>query len=266
MPLSATAETELKNALRAFRAAHSGMVAPTGEGKALEAWVLMKLAHTVRRHMSPFWRVSLRKGDGTRLSSGSTFSFPSQRSRIQPSSATAPGYVLIEHMTHSARRFELRGSLQWKGRSGAKHEIDVSMLPASIGEAIRNTGGGYPYGLPIVAVECKDKTGYGPLDETRQTLARMYDLVLVTQPIPGWSCRIFETNTHSQWGRKSSRYIAFFQKGTFGIVRAGHFQSGATTLAEHYSIGHYRTVYADPSEIRRLEEAFRNTLSRVATF
>ncbi len=265
MALSTAAENELRNMLRAFRAAHSGMIVPTGEGKALEAWVLMKLANTVRRQMNRFWRVSLRQGDGTTLPSGSTFNFPSQRSRIQPSSATAPGYVLIEHKTHTDRRFELRGSVQWKGRSDAKHEIDVSMLPASIGEAIRNNGGGYPHGLPIVAVECKDKGGFGPLDETRQTLARMYDLVLVTQPIPGWSCRIFETNTHTLWGRKSSRYIAFFQKGTFGIVRAGQFQSGATTLANHYSIGHYRTVYTTPSEINRLQDSFRDTLSHVAS-
>lgn len=266
MALSTAAENELRNMLRAFRAAHSGMIVPTGEGKALEAWVLMKLANTVRRQMNRFWRVSLRQGDGTTLPSGSTFNLPNQRSRIQPSSATAPGYVLIEHKTHNDRRFELRGSVQWKGRSDAKHEIDVSMLPASIGEAIRNNGGGYPHGLPIVAVECKDKGGFGPLDETRQTLARMYDLVLVTQPIPGWSCRIFETNTHTLWGRKSSRYIAFFKKGTFGIVRAGHFQSGATTLANHYSIGHYRTVYTTPSEINRLQDSFRETLSHVASF
>lgn len=242
------------------------MVAPTGEGKALEAWVLMKLADTVRRQMSRFWQVSLRQGDGTLLPSGTTFNFPSQRSRIQPSSATAPSYVLIEHKTDTARRFELRGSIQWKGRSGAKHEVDVSMLPASIGEAIRNNGGGYPHGLPIVAVECKDKRGYGPLDETRQTLARMYDLVLVTQPVPGWSCRIFETNTHTQWGRKSSRYIAFFQKGTFGIVRAGYFQSGATTLAGHYSIGHFHNIYIVLDEIDRLQGSFRETLSRVGKF
>src|SRR3546814_20889615 len=120
------------------------------------------------------------------------------------------------------------------------------MRPASICESIRNNGGGYPHGLPIVAVECKDKTGYGPLDETRQTLARMYDLVLVTQPIPGWSCRIFETNPHSQWGRKSSRYIAFFQQGTSGIVRAGQFPSEAKTLARHYPRRPSRKAYTTP--------------------
>ena len=266
MALSTEAESELRNILRAFRAAHSGITVPTGAGKALEAWVLMKLANTVRRRMNRFWRVSLRQGDGSLVLPGSTFTLPSQRSRIQPSSATAPGYVLIEHRTDPVRRFELRGSLQWKGRSGATHEIDISMLPASIGEAIRNNGGGYPHGLPIIGVECKDKGGFGPLDETREALARMYDLVLVTQPISGWSCRIFETNTHTQWGRKSSRYIAFFKKGLFAIVRAGQFQSGAATLAGHYSIGHYGKIYTDPNVISRLQQNFRTTLSRVTNF
>jgi hypothetical protein len=216
MPLSSTAETELRQMLRNFRAAHFGAVAPTGEGKALEAWVLMKLAHTVRQSM-PTWRVTLRRGDGSLLPKGASFDLPSQRSRIQPSSPTAPGYVLLEHTIYTDRRLELRGSVQWKGRSDAKHEIDVSVVPADIGEAMRNNGGGYPHGLPVVAIECKDKGGYGPLDETRQTLARMYDLVLVTQPVSSWSCRIYETATNTYWGRKSSRYISFFRRGPSGL-------------------------------------------------
>lgn len=265
MPLTAAAETELRTILRDFLAAHAGVVAPTGEGKALEAWVLMKLAHTVHSSLSTSWRVTLRRGDGSLLPPGASFDLPSQRSRIQPSAPTAPGYVLLEHQAYPDRRLELRGSLQWLGRSGAKHEIDVSVLPAAIGEAIRNNGGGYPHGLPVVAVECKDKGGFGPLDETRQTLARMYDLVLVTQPIAGWSCRIFETATHGRWGRKSSRYISFFGKGTFGIVRAGRFQSGAGTLAGHYAIKHFPDIYGGLS-IGSLESSFRRTLASVSTF
>lgn len=81
--------------LRAFRAAHGGMAVPTGEGKALEAWVLMKLAYTVRRHMTRFWRVSLRQGDGTVLPAGASFNFPSQRSRIQPSSPPSQGIIQL---------------------------------------------------------------------------------------------------------------------------------------------------------------------------
>lgn len=266
MPLTGAAESELRRILRNFRAAHSGTLLPTGEGKALEAWVLMKLANTVRTYRPTVWSVSLQRGDGTALTRGEAFSFPSQRSRIQPSNPAGPGYVLLQHLRYPERRLELHGSVQWQGRSGARHEIDVSVLPAAIGEALRVNGGGYPHGLPIVAVECKDKGGKGNLDETRQALARMYDLVLVTRPAPGWSCRIFERRTHSSWGRRSSTYLGSFVKGIFAVVRAGSFQSGAGTLAMHYGIGHHGDVYTDPAAINRLQMRFLNTLDRLADF
>jgi len=197
---------------------------------------------------------------------GASFDLPSQRSRIQPSGPTAPGYVLLEHQRYPDRRLELRGGVQWMGRSGAKHEIDVSAIPAAIGEAIRNNGGGYPHGLPIIGIECKDRGGFGPLDETRQTLARMYDLVLVTRHILGWSCHIFETQTNQQWGNWSSRYISFFRKGAFGIVRASQFQSGAATLASHYHIAHYPDIYTYPTSISTLQSRFRTVLSEIALY
>ena len=136
----------------------------------------------------------------------------------------------------------------------------------TVGEAIRNNGGGYPHGLPIAAVECKEKGGNGPLDETRQTLARLYDLALVTQPWSGCWCRIFETRTYIQWGVKSSKYVSFFQKGTFAIVRAGVFQAGAGTLAAHYSIRHLPGVYSNSTSISSLQSSFRQTLAEVAQY
>src|SRR3546814_19234063 len=125
------------------------MVAPTGEGKALEAWVLLKLANTVRRQMNRFWRVALRQGDGTNLPAGSTFNFPSQRSRIQPSSATAHGYVLIEHKSHTKRRFDFRGRIQWEGRRGEQPEIAVSRLHDSKRAAYRQQESDTPHRVSL---------------------------------------------------------------------------------------------------------------------
>jgi hypothetical protein len=261
MPLTPAAEQELRDILREYHAAHAGVVAPTGEGKALEAWVLLQMAHTVFKSMSASWSVSLRRGDGSPLPQGASFDLPSQHSRIQPSSPTAPCYVLLEHHQNPKLRFELRGSVQWMGRSGARHEIDVSVVPAKIGEAITGNGGGYPHGLPIAAIECKDKGGIGPLDETRQKLARMYDLTFVTQPAPPHgACRIFATQTNHEWGKWSSRYVAFFAKGIFGIVRAGTFQSGAKKLAAHYHIEHYASVYTNSNAISDLQLRFQRVL------
>lgn len=231
MPLTPQAETEFRNALRALRARHHGPVVPGGAGRTLEAWVLITLADAA--HQSGQWRVSLRRGDGTPLPAGAAFNLPNAQSAIRPANHAGPGYVLIERIQAPNIRFELHMGLTWRGRSGATHECDVSMLPASVAEAIRRANGGSPRGLPVVVIECKDKTGIGGLDETRQTLACMYDLVLITQPDPGLPCRIYEDITpqparRTRWGRRASRYITAYGRGTFGIVRATTFQQGAT--------------------------------------
>lgn len=265
MPLTTAAEAELRSLLRAFRAAHAGFVVPGGQGKALEAWVLMKLAETIAG-WSPNWTALLRRGDGSPLPAGAPFDLAASHSGIRPSHPSAPGYVLLAHTRYPNRRFELHASLQWQGRSGARHECDVSVVPSSIAEALRTHGGGYPHGLPIVAVECKDKTGIGTLDETRQTVARLFDLALVTQPVPGWSCRIYETRTHGRWGRRGRTYRGLFEKGAFAIVRAGAFQTGAGTLASHYHIRHHPSVYAGSGPISLLQSHIRTALARVGGF
>lgn len=265
MALPPVLATDLLNILRAFRAAHGTAAVPGGAGKALEAWLLMKLAETAA--MLPSWNVTLRLGDGSLLPAGTPFRLPAQRSAIPASNPTASGFVLLERDNDGPNRLELHGSLQWRGRSNAKHECDISIVPAWIGEGLRNSGGGYPHGLPVVAIECKDKTSVGTLDETRQTIARMFDLVLVTQPHPGWSYRIYEPNTPRAWGRRSSTYIAFFAKGTFGIVRAGGFQGGARRLGQHYHVGRYEQIYsAGGTSLSALQHSFRTTLATIGSF
>lgn len=261
MPLSSRAETQLRQMLQDFRAAHTGAVVPTGAGMALEVWVMLKLAHTVHRIMSSNWSVTLRRGDGSLLPAGDDFNLPNGGSGIPASDPTAPGYILLQHRRHPERSLELRLNLRWIGRSGTRHEIDVSALPGQIGEALRDNGGGYPHGLPVLAIECKDKPGDGVLDEMRQKLARMYDLVLVTRPAAGWSCRIFETAANTHWGRRSSRYTAAFQTGVFGVVRVGGFQSGAVSLADHYSIRRFGDVFGTSGSIAALQTSFRGTVA-----
>jgi hypothetical protein len=266
MPISATAERELRDILRTFGAAHAGVVAPSGPGKALEAWVLMKLAWSVQRRL-PSWNVSLRRGDEQPLPSGTPFVLPGGGSRIRPSHRNAPGYVHLASARESDFDLEVHGSLKWRGRSGAKHECDVSVIPAAIAHGLRTNGGGFPRGLPIAAVECKDKGRVGTLDETRQTLARMFDLALVTQPALGLPPnRIYEELTFTTWGRRSSTYLGFFAKGAFGIVRAGTFQAGARQLAQHYRILHHPSIYTDSGSMITLQVNFGVALSSIGGF
>ncbi|MDK1377227.1 MULTISPECIES: hypothetical protein [unclassified Sinorhizobium] len=58
------------------------------------------------------------------------------------------------------------------------HEIDIAIVPSSVGAALRLTGGS-PTGRPRVAIECKDVGGNGSLDEMRTLVARLYDLTLL---------------------------------------------------------------------------------------
>lgn len=249
--------------LAGFRAAHGAVAVPGGAGKALEAWLLLRLAETARSTGN--WTVTLRAGDGSALPPGSDLRFPGQPSPIAASDPMAACFVLLEHRRHDERRVEIHGGLQWMGRSGARHECDVSVIPAVIGEALRSSGGGYPRGLPIAAIECKDKTMAGTPDEMRQTLARLFDLALITQPDIG-PCRIYEPNTNQTWGRRSSKYVTHFASGAFGIARAGSFQLSARRLGEHYHIGRFHKIY-DPSShsLGALLARFRAVLATLAS-
>lgn len=266
MPLSHQAAAELGQILGSFHAAYAQVFLPSNDGKAFEALVMMRLAHHVRGTMPTTWSVHLSRGDGTPLPAGAPFNFPAGKSGIRPANPNGPGYVDFQHVRYGDRHVEMHGSLQWRGRSDTRHEIDLSVLPASIATALRTNGGGFPHGLPIAAIECKDKGGAGSIDEMRETLARMFDLALVTQPAAGWSCRIYETKSFQTWGQRSSTYRGFYKKGTFALVRAGTFQPGAITLAAHYHIGTCATYYTDSFSINTLAASFRTTLTRISEF
>ena len=260
MAITSAAAADLRTTLRAFRAAHSALAVPTSAGRALEAWVLIKFAH--RASMMPGWNVSLRRGNDTPLPAGHAFAFPAGGTGIRASHLHAPMFILLEHSRHGA--YELHGSLTWKGRSGATHECDVSLLPRRVAHSLRTHGGGHPHGLPLLAIECKDRTTDANIDEMRQMLARLFDLALVTKPSVG-PCRVFERRRRTRWGRHSSQYRALFKRGLFVVARSQAFQPGAETLGSHYRVQRFRNIYGS-GQIARLQWEFENLLGVVSTF
>lgn len=264
MALPRQLRTDLRNALRAFRAANGPMAVPGASGRALEAWLMMSLARAAQRTRR--WTVTLCRGDGTPLPAGATFSFPTYQSGILAANPSGPGFVQLERTGTNLERvtLELHGSLQWKGRSGATHELDISLLPQTIAQPLR-VSGGHPRGLPIAAYECKDKTSNASPDEMRQTVARLYDLALVTRPYPGWDCRIFAaTSPHVRFGRRHSIYRAFFATGAFGVVRAGNFGPGASDLGFHYHIRRHAEIYT-AGVMAAVEDRFVEVLDSIDT-
>ncbi len=252
---------ELRAVLRRFSAQFGAAALPTAAGRALEAWLTMRLAHVAYR--TGRWRVAFVGSDGRTLRPGAAYAFPAGQGGIPAKRSGGPSHVRLVSLDDRRVRLELHAGLQWLGRSGATHECDVSLLPSRIAEPLRRAGGGRPRGLPIAAYECKDRQGSGQTDEMRQTLARLFDMALVTMPYPDWGCRMFESETHRRWGRHRSRYLDFFATGAFGVVRAGTFSSGGRTLGRHHAIGRYGSIYKDPRSIAALEKAFRETLERI---
>lgn len=263
--MPATKIAELRTILRGFAAANGPATVPGGGGKALEAWIFMRLAMAAR--VSANWDVTLRRGDGTLLPIGDTFAFATFQTGIQAAALSAPCYALIVNIANPAIAVELHGSLQWEGRSSATHEIDVSALPSSVASAMRAAGGGRPRGVPIVAIECKDKTSSGTPDEMRQTLGRMFDLALVTPPSASNGCRISGPGNLAAWGRKGRSYRIVFGQSLLAIARAGTFSSGARRLGVHYHIKQSGSVY-DPAAaaILDLERKFLDVLDLMDKF
>lgn len=263
MALPPSLVADLRNALRALGAAHGAATVPTLPGRALEAWLAMRLAQAAQA--GGLWSVSLRRGDASRLPRGRAFAFPVAQSGILAPALSGPGHVLLVNRNDPGIRLELHGSLQWVGRSGATHECDVSVLPQSIAQVLRTAGGGRPRGLPVAAYECKDRPGTASPDETRQTVARLYDLALVTKPYPGWGHRMFEASGPTGWGRWRSTYRSLFRAGDFGIVRVGKFGDGARKLAKHYHIGRHEHIYSAAGVISDVEKRFLKAINRAPT-
>ncbi len=238
---------QLRAALRRLNAAH-GATLPTASGKAMEAWVMMRLSRYAQATQR--WRVTLRLGDASPLPLGGVFIFPKNQDGIRAANVANPGHIRFENVTDATRRFELHNSLQWCGRSGATHECDLSVLPSSIADTLRRTPG-LPKGLPIVAYECKDRAGVADTDEMRQTLARMFDMALITRPYTGSNCRIYEDQSRlpTAWGSYKPKYIPLFYLGAFAIIRAGGFRGGPDSLGGHYHIRRLGQVYGNPKSL-----------------
>jgi hypothetical protein len=81
------------------------------------------------------------------------------------------------HFDWRGTPFEIHANIEYRGRSGETHEIDLGFIQSSVAARLRAvTGGGRPTGRPRVALECKFKPGTGSKDEARQTVARLFDL------------------------------------------------------------------------------------------
>ncbi len=83
-------------------------------------------------------------------------------------------------ISKDGKAYEILNGVLFRGRSGALHELDISVVPHDLASKLRvGTSEGYPFGRPRIAIECKDVGATGTPDEMRSVVARMYDLTIL---------------------------------------------------------------------------------------
>lgn len=153
----------------------------SGAGRAFELFVMTGIARGLQVRGFEVW---LQRSDGSRISRTDPDRRFIQRggapTGIAGASQGANNASVIGFRWKQQSKWEIWNGIQFEGRSGAQHEIDLAIVPESVGQALRALPtGGFPTGRPRIAIECKDVGAPGSLDEMRAFVARLYDLSLL---------------------------------------------------------------------------------------
>lgn len=149
------------------------------KGKAYEIWVYLKIWSILSKRSkatgAAVSNVVFNDYTGTPLTS---FPFvvrgsPGQiHSKHEP--PNKPSYVSFQIW---GREYELHIGVQFKGRSLALHEFDISIIPKVVGDAFRNlaAGSGSPEGHPRIGLELKNHAGNLDVAVPRDFLGAIFD-------------------------------------------------------------------------------------------
>lgn len=158
-----------------------------GAGRMFELYLMTGIGVALQARSYEVW---IQRSDGTRVwhadpdrrfiqRGGRPAGIPSAAGGASDASS-----IVFRKDPHSDHWALLNG-IQFTGRSTAKHEIDLAIIPETVAQTLRSyPSGGSPLGRPRVAIECKDVQKPGSMDETRAFIARLYDLTLLESHHP----------------------------------------------------------------------------------
>lgn len=171
----------VQNALDSVLGSSATLRNSRGAGRMFELFVMTGIA---RKLVDEGFNVWLQRSDGTPIAPGDPDRRFIQRGGAPtgvmgvnqgPNNASVIGF-----RGASGQAWEIWNGIQFEGRSGALHEIDLAIVPRDVGETLRaQPSGGIPVGRPRIAIECKDVGAAGSVDEMRAFVARLYDLTLL---------------------------------------------------------------------------------------
>lgn len=215
-----------------------------GSGRAFELYIMTGIASALATHG---WDVWLQRSDGTPIN-------PTDSDRRFVQRGGAPTGVfgaaqgadnassLVFRRPGKPREWEIWNGIQFLGRSGGSHEIDIAIVPREVGIALRSLPtGGLPGGRPTVSIECKDVEAKGSGDEMRAFVARLYDLTMLTWH-DGKMAHLPLPLTYISPGASLPDFPPFYSfwvgnRETFNVLaRRTGFSSGATAMTGYYGI------------------------------
>ena len=122
-----------------------------GAGRAFELYVMTGIGAALAQHG---WAVWLQRSDGTRIGPADADRRFIQRGGAPTGVAGAAqgsdhGSSIVFQRPGSPRAWEIWNGIQFTGRSGGDHELDIAIVPRSVGVALRArpTGGTQVYAL-----------------------------------------------------------------------------------------------------------------------
>ncbi len=217
-----------------------------GAGRIFELYVLMKLARKLRTLK---WDIEVLSPDGT--STDTFIQRAGAPSGFNPKDSNGPTSLRI---VKGDAVYEIWNGIQFQGRSDTRHEIDISVIPHAMAQAMRkkNTDS-FPFGRPRVCVECKDVMSTGSLDEMRAFVARLYDLTILNihssklYPPPSSHGHIYDSNPPTY--AHPPPPITFRDSNTdsfSAIARSTGFSKGTDSLSTYYHIHRFENI-VEPS-------------------
>lgn len=247
---------QVEDALQAITGNVTALGHAAGAGRIFELFVMTAMAERLRHAGFSVW---LQRSDGSRI-------LPTDADRrfiqrggaptgVPAATAGTNNASVIGFRWRQRRSWEIWNGIQFIGRSGAMHEIDISVVPASVGAALRATGG-VPVGRPRVAIECKDVGTAGSLDEMRAFIARLYDMTLLhahhrylTFPAP----KALHPGSPNESRHRA--VVTFWQENRRTknlIARRTGFTGGTAPLADYHQVEPHQDITVGSSTVDTL--------------
>ena len=233
-----------------------------GAGRIFELFIMTGVATRLQAQGFDVW---LQRSDGSRISPTDSDRRFIQRggtpTGVLPAAMGSQNASVIGlRRLSNGSEWEIWNGIQFEGRSGATHEIDIAVVPREVGSQLRLTGG-LPFGRPPVAIECKDVGQAGSVDEMRAFVARMYDLTVLQWhqphlPFPPPTQGIYPgSNFGNPFYAAQGTYWDANRHAFNVIARRTGFAAGAAAMTNYYAVEPHGFITLASTEAAALMDA-----------